>query len=285
MLAEPGLLSRSWRNLAGSSAIVIASMCWVLIVIVCALAGSWLAPHSPTAQDLSTGMTMPSGSHWLGTTKLGTDVFSIVIAGTRTAVVGPALIAIGAMVGGSALGLIAGYVGGRVESLILRWVDFMYALPGLIVAIVVVGVIGGGYWMAVITITVLSVPFDTRVVRSAVLTQRHLHYVEAGEMLGISRWRILFREIWPNVMPLELAQAFLSFSSALVTLASLSFLGLGVAPGTPDWGLLLSVSYPDLANNPFASIGPGLAIVLTSAAVNVVGDWIYESFSDRGRAR
>lgn len=104
-------------------------------------------------------------------------------------------------------------------------------------------------------------------------------------MLGISRWRILVREIWPNVMPLELAQAFLSFSSALVTLASLSFLGLGVAPGTPDWGLLLSVSYQALPINPFASIGPGLAIVLTAAAVNVVGDWIFESFSDRGRAR
>ena len=96
MLAEPGLLSRSWRNLASSDAIVIASMCWVLIVIVCALAGSSLAPHSPTAQDLTIGMRMPSGSHWLGTTTLGTDVFSIVIAGTRTAVVGPVLIAIGA---------------------------------------------------------------------------------------------------------------------------------------------------------------------------------------------
>jgi peptide/nickel transport system permease protein len=283
--AEASTAGRAWLGLKGGGIVLFLSFFWVFVVIVCAVAGVALSPHSPVNQDLSTGMVFPNGTHWLGTNRLGIDVLSIIMAGTRTAVIGPVIIAVGTMIGGALVGLVAGYSDGWLSTVILRWIDFMYALPGLIVSIVIVGVVGGGYWMAVVVLIVLSVPFDARVVRDVVLTQRGLHYVEAAQLLGMSRSRILFKDVWPNVMPYALAKAFLNFAASLVTLTSLSFLGLGVRPGTPDWGLLLAQTYPDIARNPWASIGPGVVIVLTASAVNIVGDWIYESFSDRGRGR
>jgi peptide/nickel transport system permease protein len=205
--------------------------------------------------------------------------------GARTAVVGPLLIALGAMLIGNVLGLLAGYFGGLVDSAISRWVDFVYAMPALLVAIVVVGVLGGGYFLAVALLVVLFSPIDTRIVRGATLDQRTRPYVEAARMLGLSNLRIMVAHIWPNVLPLALANAFLTFAFSIVSLASLSFLGLGVGPGTADWGRMLSDSRTLLFDVPAAAIAPGIAIVATAASVNVIGDWLYEKLSDRGRAR
>jgi peptide/nickel transport system permease protein len=189
------------------------------------------------------------------------------------------------MVVGNVLGLLAGYFGGLADSIISRWVDLVYAMPALLVAVVVVGVLGGGYFLAVGLLVVLFSPIDTRIVRGATLDQRTRPYVEAARMLGLSHSRIMGAHIWPNVMPLALANAFLTFAFSIVSLASLSFLGLGVGPGTADWGRMLSESRTLLFDVPAAAIAPGLAIVVTAASVNVVGDWLYEHLSDRGRAR
>ena len=255
-----------------------------MVVIFC-LAGPAIAPFSASSQNLSIGMAGASAQHWLGTDSLGRDVLSIVIVGARTAVVGPAIIAVGSMAIGSALGLLAGYYGGRADTIIMRWADVMYALPGLIVAIVVVGVTGGGYWLAVLVITILSIPYDARIVRAATLEQRGRPYVEAARLLGVKNRVLLVRHIFPNVLPIELANAFLTFAFSLVTLASLSFLGLGVPPGTADWGRLLASSYELLSSNALASVVPGIMLVLTAASSNILGDWVYEKLSDRGRAR
>jgi peptide/nickel transport system permease protein len=254
-------------------------------VVICAAFGPQIAPHDPNEQDLLFSLTGPSRQHLLGTDDLGRDIASRTIVGARTAVVGPLLIAFGAMLIGSVLGLLAGYLGGLSDSAISRWVDLVYAMPALLVAIVVVGVLGGGYFLAVGLLVILFSPIDTRIVRGATLDQRSRPYVEAARMLGLSNRRIMVGHIWPNVLPLALANAFLTFAFSIVALASLSFLGLGVGPGTADWGRMLSDSRTLLFDVPAAAIAPGIAIVVTAASVNVIGDWLYERLSDRGRAR
>ena len=257
----------------------------LVAVVACAAFGHWIAPRDPDEQDLLFSLTGPSREHWLGTDDLGRDIASRTIVGARTAVVGPVLIALGAMLIGNVLGLLAGYFGGFTDSVISRWVDLVYAMPALLVAIVVVGVLGGGYFLAVVLLVVLFSPIDTRIVRGATLDQRSRPYVEAARMLGLSNRRIMAVHIWPNVLPLALANAFLTFAFSIVSLTSLSFLGLGVGPGTADWGRMLSDSRTLLFDVPAAAIAPGIAIVVTAASVNVIGDWLYERLSDRGRAR
>jgi peptide/nickel transport system permease protein len=186
---------------------------------------------------------------------------------------------------GNFFGLLAGYYGGPTDSTIMRIADFLFALPALLVAIVVVGVLGGGYYRAVILLVILFCPVDARLVRAATLEQRSRAYVEAARTLGLPRRRIMFHHIWPNVLPVAIANATIAFAYALVSLAALSFLGIGVGPGAADWGRMLSDSRTLLFQNPATALAPGIALVLTAAAVNVIGDWLYERVSDSGRVR
>jgi len=267
------------------SLLVIGAFVVVGVVTVCAIGGAAVAPHDPSAQNLLVTLTKPSMSHPFGTDDLGRDIFSRTIAGARTAIIGPLIIALGAMLIGNFFGLLAGYYGGPVDSTIMRIADFLFALPALLVAIVVVGVLGGGYYRAVILLVLLFCPLDARLVRAATLEQRGRAYVEAARTLGLSRRRIIFHHIWPNVLPVAIANATLAFAYALVSLSALSFLGIGVGPGTADWGRMLSDSRTLLFENPATALAPGIALVITAAAVNVIGDWLYERVSDSGRVR
>ncbi|HEX6519861.1 MAG TPA: ABC transporter permease [Streptosporangiaceae bacterium] len=261
--------------------------CFVIIgvVVVMVVFGSVIAPDNPNLQNPLHALTRPSGANWLGTDSLGRDVFSRLIAGARTAFVGPLVIAGASLVLGNLLGLLAGYRGGRVDAVIMRWVDLMWSVPGLLVIIVVAGTIGGGYWLSVGLLIVLTVPFDTRVVRAAALEQAPRPYVEAARTLGVSDWRIMVFHIWPNVSPVAVANAFLNFAGSLGFLAALSFLGLGVSPGTPDWGLMLAEGETDLFVNPVAVLAPAAMIVLTATSMNLIGDWLQERLSSRGATR
>ena len=253
------------------------------IVLICALAGAYLAPHDPSQQDLTAGLVGPTAHHWLGTDSLGRDIFSRLIAGSRSALLGPVLIVLGALLAGNVLGVVSGYYAGRVDWVIMRGVDIMYALPALLIAIVVVGTLGGGYFRAVGLLIILTIPYDTRVIRGATLEQRGLPYIESAKALGLSSRRIMFRNLWPNLVPIVIANSFLNLSFSLVTLAGLSFLGLGVGPGTADWGRMLAENEPLLVGNPLAVIAPALMIVLVAASMNLIGDWLAERVARRGR--
>jgi peptide/nickel transport system permease protein len=254
------------------------ALCFTLmaIVLVCAIFRSSIAPDSPFTQRLDVGDKPASTEFIAGTDLLGRDVFSRVIHGARTALVGPIIVAGGAFAIATILGLLSGYLGGWVDTVIMRWVDFMLALPGILVAIVVVGVIGGGYWTAVAVLIILFTAPDTRIVRSAVLEQRPLPYIDAARALGISKRRILFIHILPNILPLVLAYVALDFAFALVNLAGLSFLGLGVEPGTPDWGRMLFENRNILFTNPLGLLLPAGMIILTAVSMNLIGDWLFE---------
>lgn len=278
MLTQKGKRKRTKPRPA---AIVVASLIIVAFVIVCALFGRWIAPYGADSQDLFSPLQLPSGRHWLGTDDLGRDVLSRLIIGSTAALFGPLIIAAGAMVIGTILGLWAGYVGGSVETIVMRWVDLMYAVPQLLIAIVLVGVLSGSYWQAVLVLIILTAPGDTRIIRGATLEQRFLPYVESLTVLGVRGPRILFGHIWPTLMPLTVAQSFLNFATSLVTLASLSFLGLGVSPGAADWGRMLAEGRELFIANPWTAIAPGVAIALTAAAMNIVGDWAHERLTGR----
>jgi peptide/nickel transport system permease protein len=260
---------------------------WLVLACVafCAIFGSLIAPHAPLDQDLLSSLVGPRSSHLLGTDDLGRDTFSRLVVGARSATVGPLVIVFGSMIAGSVLGVVAGYRGGFVDAAIMRWADLMFALPGLLVAIVVVGVLGGGYWRAVILLTALFTPYDARIVRGATLEQRSRAYVEAARTLGLSSTRIMFRHIWPNLLPIIVSKGALTFGLALVNLSALSFLGLGAGPQSADWGRMLADSLSTLFGNPLTAIAPGVALVLTAACINLVGDSLFETLSHRGRAR
>ena len=260
------------------AAIVIAFVI-VAIVVICAFFGGSIAPDSPFAQRLQVGDVPPSAEFLAGTDLLGRDVLSRVIHGAWTALVGPVVIAAGAFSIATVLGLLSGYLGGAVDSAVMRWVDFMLALPGPLVAIVVVGVVGGGYWTAVTVLVILFTAPDTRIVRSAVLEQRPRPYIDAARALGVSKTRILFIHILPNVLPIILAYVVLDFAFALVNLAGLSFLGLGVEPGTPDWGRMLFENRTILFTNPVALLLPATMVILTAVSMNLIGDWLFARFT------
>lgn len=286
-MSSIALPRRSATRRRRASVPVPIAICMVImgLVTLMAILGSLLTPQDPYAQDLLGKLAPPSGAHWLGTDALGRDVFSRVILGARSALVGPLLIALGSMLVGNVLGLLAGYRGGKVDAVIMRWVDLMWSIPSLLLIIVVQGAIGGGYWTAVALLTLLSIPLDTRVVRGAALEQASRPYVEAAKTVGVSDRRIMFLHIWPNVSAAAVANSFLVFATALVALSGLSFLGLSAEPGTADWGQMLAEERNQLFSNPVATLAPAVMIVATAASMNLIGDWLYEKLSSRGASR
>lgn len=268
-----------WHSLRGSA--IGVSFCVAGGIVFLAIFGSLLAPQDPMAQNLQQILVTPSSDHWLGTDTLGRDVFSRTIVGAQLGLLGPLVIAVGSFAIGNLLGLWAGYRGGWVDSLVMRWVDLMWSVPTLLVLIVAAGAVGANYWLAVGLLVILSAPFDTRIIRGVVMEQAPRPYVEAARTVGVSRRRIMFLHIWPNVAPVAIANGFLVFASSLVALAGLSFLGLGSPPGTPDWGLMLSESQSMLFVNPVATLAPAVMIVITATVSNLIGDWFDEFLTSR----
>lgn len=270
------------RRLPG--VVVVIAMVVAALALGSALVGPLLLPDA-LHQDLMLGVSGPSAAHPFGTDDLGRDILQLLVVGARSSVLGALLIAVGSLVIGHLIGLPAGYRGGWVDQVAMRWTDLMFSLPALLVAIVVTGVVGGGYLLAVLTLVVLFSPGDTRVVRAAVLEQRRRPYVEAATLSNLKGRTITLRYIWPNIAPVVIGNAFLNFGFALVALSSLSFLGLGVDPGSADWGRMLADNRGELMDNAWSVVAPGLAIILTAAAVNVVGDWLHRTLDERGLRR
>nr|WP_243751866.1 ABC transporter permease [Leucobacter weissii] len=182
------------------------------------------------------------------------------------------------------LGTLAGYRRGVVDFAVSRWSDLLFALPVVLVAIVVVGVFGAGYWLTVALLILLFSPSDIRIVRAAVLEQSARPYIESARVAGVGSGRIMFVHILPNVLPLVVTNLLLNVAFALVALSSLSFLGLGVPPGSADWGRQLADGRLIMADNPAAVWVPALLIIAVACAVNLLGDWLSERYAARGTA-
>ncbi|MER6951002.1 ABC transporter permease [Nonomuraea sp. NPDC000554] len=246
-------------------------------VALVALLGPWLAPYDPAGQDVALGAVGPSATHLLGTDHLGRDVLSRVMVRAGTALIGPVFIAVGTTALGTTLGLLTGYRRGWVDAVLMRLNDLMFALPGLLILIVVVRVAGGSYLTAVVSLIVLGAPSGIRVIRSLALTQRELAYVDAARTLRLSARRIMFRHVLPNLAPTVTANLLLNFVFALIAMSGLSFLGVGLPPGTADWGLMIEENRTILDLNPWASLAPTLLITITAVVATILGDRVFET--------
>jgi ABC-type dipeptide/oligopeptide/nickel transport system permease subunit len=271
------------RGGSGVPIIIWLAIAFLLAVAFLAAFGSLVFSGSASAQNLLANGNPPSGSHWLGTDSLGRDIFDRMIAGSRTALIGPFIVAFSGLIASSLIGIAAGYLGGIADLVISRIVDFMFALPGLLIAIVVVSVVGGGYALAIVVLSVLNVQGDIRIVRSVAVKQRTLPYIEAARTLGVPRRQIMYRHILLNMIPILIANLALDFGGALIALAGLAFLGLGSQAGSAEWGRMLAEGQSLLFQNPSAALVPGLAIVLLAMSVSLIGDWVYDQYAGRGR--
>jgi len=244
----------------------------VLIVIFSAIFAEYISPYDPALQDYNMLSQPPSSIHLLGTDHLGRDVLSRLIHGSRVSMQ-VSFIAIAMAVGlGLPIGLIAGYAGGKVDSILMRIVDAIQAFPSLLLALGITAALGPSRGNAMIAIGFVSVPIFARLIRGETLSIKERDYVAAARVLGFSGWRIILRHVLPNSTGPIIVQASLRIGTAIITEASLSFLGVGVQPPQASWGYMLRVGSRYLSVNPWLAIIPGAAIFLTVLAVNFIGD-------------
>jgi peptide/nickel transport system permease protein len=247
----------------------------LLFWVVCAVFGHLFAPYSPLAQNLLAANTGPSGAHWFGTDPLGRDVLSRVIAGARDILIITPLATILGTVLGTALGLAMGYFGGNFDLVVGRLVEAVLALPIVIIAFLFIVALGPSVTTLVIVIGLVFTPLIARTVRAAVLAERHLDYVSSARLLGENPARVMFGEILPNVMPSILVEFTVRLGYAVFALVTLSFLGFGILPPTPDWGADISANYTGLlAGYWWQTLFAALAIASVVTAVNLITDSI-----------
>ena len=255
-----------------------------LIAIVTAIAPQIL-PYDPYAQDLSASFLPPSVEHWFGTDQQGRDIFCRILIGSQISLtVGLLSVAISLTVG-VALGAIAGYKGGVVDTVIMRFMDMMLAIPSILLAIAFMAALGRGIDKAIIAIGFVSIPEYARIVRSQVLAVKQADYVAAARVIGDSDALIIFRHVLPNVMPSIIVRATLGISAAILDAAALGFLGLGVQPPAAEWGDMLGRGRNYIFAAPQTMIFPGLAITVTVLAFNLLGDGIRDAFDPKARKR
>ena len=271
-------LYRSKRRQVGkffTPAVTVAFVVLILILLTCILA-PLLAPYDPNAQDLTSTLAMPSAEHWFGCDQNGRDLFSRVLYGGRTALTSALLVVAISMVIGIPLGLLSGYWGGWVDTIIMRCCDVLLSFPSLLLAFIFVAAFGRNTINAVLALGIVYVPMLTRLTRSLTLVEKNKVYVSACVSLGYSDRRILYRHILPNCISTILVQITLDIAYAILDLAALSFLGLGTRPPTSDWGAMLDEGRAVLLMNPLLSLIPGLVIVVVVVALNIFSDGLHQ---------
>jgi peptide/nickel transport system permease protein len=249
-----------------------------------ALLAPLLAPHDPFSLDLAGALAPPGGGFPLGRDEQGADILSRLLYGARISlVVGVATVTVSAAIG-IAVGLAAGYLGGWVEQALMRLVDVLLAFPGLLLAIALVAVLGPGLANVVIALSALGWTGFARLVRGQVLTVKSRDYIQAAVAVGVGDLRMMAVHILPNMLGPVLVQASFAIAGAILSEASLSFLGLGAPPGTPSWGAMLSEGKHVLVEAPHVSIFPGLAIMAVVLGFNLLGDVLNDFLDPRRRA-
>ncbi|MBX5476922.1 MAG: ABC transporter permease [Clostridia bacterium] len=274
---------RGWRTspLYKNKAYLFALVVVAAIVAVGVLAPV-LAPYPPNRPDLASSLSAPSHDHLLGTDKQGRDILSRLIWGTRTTLLSALFVVFISEIIGVPLGLVAGYFGGWVDALIMRAWDVLLGFPALLLAFVIVAVFGRGLTNAVIALGIVYVPMISRIVRGVVLVQRELTYVEAARAIGAGHLRVLGHILRNSLSPI-LVQSTIDLGYAILDLAALSYLGLGVQPPTADWGAMLADGREYLILSPYTAVASGLAIMLAVVAFNLLGDGLQAHFDPKRR--
>lgn len=243
-----------------------------VIIIILAILAPWISPYDPLKQDVYHRFTPPERAHPMGTDGFGRDILSRLIYGGQVSLmVGISSVLLG-MVSGTTMGMIAGYMGGRVENIIMRTVDVLMSFPNLIMGLMVMALLGSGLVKLIIAIGIVMAPRFARVAHGPTLAVREKEFVEAARAIGVSDFRMLRHHILPNIFGEVLVMGSLWAATAIRIEANLSFIGLGVPPPTPTWGNMIRSGVEWLTNAPWLSIFPGLAILLTVLSFNMMGD-------------
>lgn len=254
------------NKLAAFSAIVI------VLIILAAVFAPLAAPYDYLKQNLADRLQAPSLAHWLGTDELGRDVLSRIIYGARISLTIGLVPTLISMAIGTVLGMFAGFYGGKVDFIIMRLADIMLAFPSLLLAMVVMYTLGGGLVNIFIALSLVNWAGTARVVRSQTLSLKEKEYVEAARSIGVKKWTIMFRHILPNCLPSLIVLFTLNIPSAILSEASLSFLGVGAQPPSASWGLMVVRGKKYLFEEPWLSIAPSVAIMIVVLAFNFLGD-------------
>jgi peptide/nickel transport system permease protein len=274
--------NRVWRRLRRNPR-TLSGFAVLLVIVIAALLANFVSPYDPNAQDLRGRLQSPSVEHWLGTDQFGRDMLSRIIYGGRISLqVGFVSVGIALGIGGG-MGLVGGYYSGRIDTVLMAFVDVLLALPAFLLALAIIAALGPGLVNVMIAVGIANIPAFARITRSAVITVREQDYVAAARAAGARDGRIMIRHIIPNALSPVIVQVTLSLAGAILSAAGLSFLGLGAQPPTPEWGSMLSSARPFIREAHWAVTFPGLAIVITVLALNFVGDGLRDALDPRNK--
>jgi peptide/nickel transport system permease protein len=274
-----------WDSLKKNKAAMVSLAFIIILVLIAVITAIFpqVLPHDPYEQNMTKTFLFPDGRYWFGTDQLGRDIFSRIMAGTRVSLsVGVIAVAV-SMTLGVVFGSLAGYLGGKVDSFIMRIMDIMLSIPSILLAIAFMAALGQGIDKAVIAISLVSIPEYARIVRGEILSVKENDYVQAAKVIGDKDGRIIFRHILPNVLSSIIVRATLGISSAILDASALGFLGLGVQPPAAEWGDMLGRARNYIFQAPYTLIFPGLAISLTVLAFNLLGDGLRDALDPKSR--
>jgi peptide/nickel transport system permease protein len=283
-----GLWSDAWYRLRRNPGAIVGFVIIAMVVVI-AIFAPLLAPFDPREQNLSLlkegCCPGPSADHFFGVDELGRDELSRVIYGARfSLLIGVVSVTVGFVLG-TFLGAVSGFFGGAVDSVIMRITDIWLTIPGFLMAIGIVALLGPGLWQIMIAIGIINVPLFARLLRGAVLAQRENDFVLAARSVGVPRRQILGTHILPNAISPVIVQGTLALATAIIDAAGLGFLGLGPQdPSTPEWGTMLTNTVRFLQTAPHLAIIPGLAIVITAISINLIGDGLREALDPKLRS-
>jgi peptide/nickel transport system permease protein len=289
LAAPSGLWHEAFYQLIRNPAAVLGAV-FVTVFVTVAVFAPWIAPYGPKDQNLDlldNGKPVgPSVEHWFGIDLLGRDEFSRIVYGARySLLIGIVSVAIGLSVG-LLLGSSAGYFGGSVDNVIMRCMDVMLAIPGLLFAIGIVAALQPGLWQVMLAVGIVNIPIFARLLRGSVLAQKENDFVLAARSVGVRRRGIMFSHILPNAISPVIVQGTLAMATAIIDVAGLGFLGLGPQdPATPEWGTMLANVNDYLAVGPFLAIIPGVAIIISVLGFNLIGDGLREALDPKLRGR
>lgn len=276
---SPSTWQRFWRNFRGDRKMLVGSAILVVLVLL-AIVGPFVTPYDPHADDYDL-FAAPSWEHPFGTDSYGRDILSRMMAGAQISLAVGLSVAILSMIVGVTLGLVAGYFGGWIDSLIMRMMDFLWAFPEIILTVGMVAVFGAGIRNIIIAIAIAYLDDFARVVRAEVLSLREEEYTVAARSVGASDRHIILRHILPNTLAPIIVQATFAVGLGILAESGLTFLGVGVDPATPTWGLTLSEGRDFIRQAWWISVFPGLAIMITVLALNLLGDGLRDTLDVR----
>ena len=269
--AACGRFYRGWRAFARNP-LGLIGFAIVLLLLLCAAFAPWIATADPTAQDLSLRLQPPGEAHWLGTDRMGRDTFSELVYGSRVTLYIVVLVLVIAAPVGLLVGSTAGYLGGRLDQILMRITDIFFSFPRLVLALAFVASLGPGLNNAIIAIALTAWPAYARVARAETLAIRRSDFISAVRVQGAGSWRIIFRHIMPLSLPSVIVRATLDMAGIILTAAGLGFLGLGAQPPTPEWGAMIAVGRQNILDQWWVAAVPGMAIFIVSLGFNLLGD-------------